>query len=236
MVEAAGTETRESSQAGQSRRAMLFGELHLKLLEQYGPPSVVVNQAYDIVHVSEHAGRYLQFPPGEPTANLMKVVHPALQIELRTSLFRAAQNKAPVECTPAMLEFDGVSEVVTLKVRPVEAKDLEQGFYLILFAKQDASETTATQPAPISHDAVTRNLEAEIEVLKRQLNDTGEQYEAANEELKASNEELQAINEEMRSATEELETSKEELQSVNEELVTVNNELKSSVERTSHRR
>ena len=46
-VEQAGTETEESQQSGQERRAMLFGELHLKLLEEYGPPSAVINEAHD---------------------------------------------------------------------------------------------------------------------------------------------------------------------------------------------
>lgn len=230
-IDAVGTETREATDAGQDRRSLLFGELHLKMLEQYGPPSVVVNQAYDIVHLSEHAGRYLQFAAGEPTANLMKLINPALQLELRTALFRASQTKEPVEGSPATVGFDGTREVITVKVRPIRAEALEQGFYLILFAKQE--NAVESPPVPLSYDTVTRNLEAEIDVLKYQLNAAAEQYEAANEELKASNEELQAMNEEMRSTTEELETSKEELQSVNEELVTVNNELKSSVEELS---
>ncbi len=231
-MEAAGTETRDSTQAGQKRRSALFGELHLKLLEQYGPPSVVVNQDYDIVHLSEHAGRYLRFGAGEPTANLMKALNPALEMELRTALFRASRTKEASQGAPTLVEFDGTKEVVTISVRPVRAEDIEQGFYLVLFQKE-TGEPPTPPPAPLSHDAVTRNLESEIDVLKHQLNDTSEQYEAANEELKASNEELQAMNEEMRSATEELETSKEELQSVNEELITVNNELKSSVEELS---
>ncbi|MGI8431743.1 MAG: PAS domain S-box protein, partial [Chthoniobacterales bacterium] len=230
-LHASGGESREAALAGQERRAVLFGELHLKMLELYAPSSVVVNQAYDIVHLSEKAGRYLQFAPGEPTANLMKVVHPALQMELRTALFRAAQTQAPVDAAPVQLEIEGRAEVVVLRIRPVRAEDLEQGFFLILFAQPE--NATPLPASATDHDSVTRDLEAEIGLLKRQLNDVSEQSESANEELKASNEELQAVNEEMRSATEELETSKEELQSVNEELITVNNELKSSVEELS---
>jgi len=58
-------------QSGQTRRELLFGELHLRLLEQYGPPSVVVNESQEIVHLSESAGRYLQFAAGEPTAEIV---------------------------------------------------------------------------------------------------------------------------------------------------------------------
>ena len=82
--------------AGHLRREVLFGELHLRLLEDYGPPSMVVNENHDIVHLSESAGRYLHFAAGEPSANAVKTVHPALQTELRTALYKAAQTKEAV--------------------------------------------------------------------------------------------------------------------------------------------
>ncbi|HEY1770302.1 MAG TPA: PAS domain S-box protein [Chthoniobacterales bacterium] len=232
ILEQAAAETPQSLFAGQERRAILFGELHLKLLEQYGPPSVVVNEAHDIVHLSESAGRYLQFSAGEPSANIFKVVHPALRIELRAALFRAEQEQKTVTSLPQPVEFDGTREMISLRVRPTRANDPATGFYLVLFEKIDPSAETApeTAPEPSQPHDVARDLEAEVQSLKQQLTTTIEKYDASNEELRASNEELQAVNEEMRSATEELETSKEELQSVNEELVTVNNELKSSVE------
>jgi two-component system CheB/CheR fusion protein len=221
--------------AGHARREALFGELHLRLLEQYGAPSVVVNDAHEIVHLSENAGRYLQFVAGEPSANLMRVINPALQIELRTALFRASQTNASVKVAPLPVEIGGTTEIVTLEVRPMHAEDEAQGFFLVLFEKpQDAAATAdAAAKSPIVHGPVSREADEEIQFLKQQLAATVEQYETANEELKASNEELQAMNEEMRSATEELETSKEELQSVNEELTTVNHELKANVEELS---
>ncbi|MDB6147389.1 MAG: signal transduction histidine kinase with CheB and CheR, partial [Spartobacteria bacterium] len=230
-VEEAEENTPKAVYAGQERRGLLFGELHLKLLEQYGPPSIVVNAAHDIVHLSEKAGRYLQFVAGEPSANLIKVVDPALRIELRTALFRAAQEQQTITTAPQTVQIGATHELISLQVRPMPSNDPEKGFFLILF---ETASRSSTQPAePGRHEAVNRELDGEIDFLREQLSATVEQYEAANEELKAANEELQATNEEMRSATEELETSKEELQSVNEELVTVNHELKSSVEELS---
>lgn len=227
-IEEAGANTEQSQHAGHERRSVLFGELHLKLLEEYGPPSVVVNEDHDIVHLSAKAGRYLQFRAGEPTADLLKVVHPALRIELRTALFRAAQTQETIFTAPQAVDLDGHEETVVAEVRPMRSTDAAKGFSLVLFHKQNDVLPARSDEAP--HEIVARSLDDEVQFLKEQLNSTVEQYEASNEELKASNEELQAVNEEMRSATEELETSKEELQSVNEELTTVNHELKSSVE------
>ncbi len=229
-AEDAKSEAPDALRTRQERRATLFGELHLKMLEDYGPPSVVVNESHNIVHLSEHGGRYLQFGAGEPTADIMTMVHPALRIELRTALFRAAQDQAPFAAAAQTVEIDHTSEEVTIQVRPVKANEGAQGFFLILFEK---TEKPASAPSAERHTDITRELDDEIQYLKEQLSATVEQDEASNEELKASNEELQASNEEMRSATEELETSKEELQSVNEELSTVNHELKSSVEELS---
>ena len=231
VAEDAASNDAAARHAGQTRRDLLFGELHLRLLEEYGPPSVVVNDLHEIVHLSANAGRYLQFVAGEPTANITKVVNPALAIELRTALFKAAQENASVKGSPTAVEVAGGTEVITLEVRPMRAGDQAEGFLLVLFEKEPVSTTEAAKV--VTPDAIARGADEEIAYLKEQLAGTIEQYEASNEELKAANEELQAMNEEMRSATEELETSKEELQSVNEELTTVNYELKSSVEELS---
>jgi two-component system CheB/CheR fusion protein len=230
-VQGAADQTEESNFTGQERRAILFGELHLKLLEEYGPPSVVVNEAYNIVHLSEHAGRYLTFRAGEPSTNLITVIHPQLRVELRTALFRASQSNESITVPDQRVELESGSELLNLHVRPVHASDAAHGFFVILFEKQAA--TPAPQAVNGQRETADRELGDEVQRLKEQLNATVEQSEASNEELQASNEELQAMNEEMRSAAEELETSKEELQSVNEELTTVNHELKQKIEEVS---
>ncbi len=227
-IEEASSETEQSNHARQERRSVLLGELHLKLLEEYGPPSVVVNETHDIVHLSARAGRYLQFIAGEPTADLLKVVKPELRVELRTALFQATQKQETIFTAPQTIDLDGKRELIVLEVRPMRSSDDAKGFALVLFHRQVEAAPPPSEPG--RHDIVARSLEEEVQYLKEQLNATVEQYEGANEELRASNEELQAVNEETRSATEELETSQEELQSVNEELTTVNHELKSSVE------
>ena len=232
VADEAASVGRAAVQGGYTRREVLFGELHLRLLEQYGPPSIIVNESHEIVHLSESAGRYLQFVAGEPTANVTKVVNPALAIELRTALFKAGQTKANVIGAPTAVEVQGETELITIEVRPMAEKDQAEGFFLVLFQKQK-TEGEVQPPVAAPHDAIARSADEEIQCLKEQLAGTVEQYEAGNEELKASNEELQAMNEEMRSSAEELETSKEELQSVNEELTTVNYELKANVEELS---
>ncbi len=194
----------------------------------------MVNEEYDIVHLSEKAGRYLEFVGGEPTQNLLKLIRPELRLELRSALYQAVQNKTAVEARNVRLALDGQTQALDLQVRPVLTNDnTAKGYLLVLFKPADAVQTGG-EPVVVSADEpVAKRLEEELIVLKAQLRSSVEQHEYQAEELKASNEELQAMNEELRSAAEELETSKEELQSINEELRTVNQELKTRIEETS---
>jgi two-component system, chemotaxis family, CheB/CheR fusion protein len=212
-----------------------WGDLHLRLLEQLGPPSILVDPEYDIVHLSPNAGRFLQFPGGEPSRNLLRSVNPSLRIELRAALYKAAQTQQMAEVSGVPVDVGGERASLTIRVLPAKEVDADL-FLVVLQTLLPAVEAAdAAQPQrTVQEDAVARELDRELERLKSHLRDTVEQYEASTEELKASNEELQAMNEELRSATEELETSREELQSINEELTTVNHELKSKVDERAH--
>jgi len=201
-------------------------ELHLKLIERFAPPSVVVTDEYEIVHLSERAARFLRYAAGEPSNNLLHVVDPLLAVDLRTALLRAVDSKEAVETAPLAYDADGIPAAVVLRVAPAE--DLTPGFLLVTFDLR-AVDAATVQP-PTTEDAHERRLQQQIDELKWHLRDTTEKGVTATQELKASNEELQAMNEELRSATEELETSREELQSINEELTTVNVELKAKVD------
>ncbi|HEX4086367.1 MAG TPA: CheR family methyltransferase [Chthoniobacteraceae bacterium] len=213
-----------------------IGDLHFKLIEKFSPPSVIVNADHDIVHLSEHAGAFLHFGGGEPTANLLRVVHPMLRIELRAALFRAMDTGQPVEVFGLPVDIGGASSAVDLRVAP--AGDIAPGYSLVTFENRPPRPLELPGPRAaeegMAPESVVHHLEHELDHVKNHLRDTVEQYEASTEELKASNEELQAMNEELRSATEELETSREELQSINEELTTVNQELKGKVDELGH--
>jgi len=223
-------------------RAVFAVELHRDLLEMYAPPSILVDEDYLIIHLSNSAGQFLRFLGGEPTTNLLRVVHPELRLDVSTALYTAAaEGRDQTRVAQFIPETNGIARKVTITVRPVREPAGARGYFLVLFEEmpQVAEESGGTgEPAPknvkTTYPDIARQLEQEIIRLQGQLRSSVEQYEASIEELRASNEELQAMNEEMRSATEELETSKEELQSVNEELSTVNQELKNRIVEVSH--
>ena len=211
-----------------------FTELHQRALEQYAPPSVLVDQDHTVLHLSNGVGRFLERPSGEPSNNLFANVREDLRLELRTALFKAAQSKRSVE-TRLPQKHDGRQFYLNIVVRPLPPEWGGVPLTLVVFDEVEESMRPGDGDPPDSARAqLIGQLEGEIRQLKQHLQGTIEGAETSTEELKASNEELQAINEELRSATEELETSKEELQSMNEELVTVNYELKVKVEERGH--
>jgi two-component system CheB/CheR fusion protein len=216
-----------------------YASLHHRLMEEYMPASVLINEDYDILHLSERVGRYLRFVGGDPTNNLLKVAHPALRGDLRAMLFSARQNERMESSRPLLAQFNGHETYVTMTAHPVIEADAMKGFMLVLFQESEAVDQPEVSPPtkiPLEESAmetVIRRLEEELQRTKDQLQKIIEQYESSVEELKASNEEQQAINEELRSASEEVETSKEEIQSVNEELTTINHELKDKIEEVS---
>jgi two-component system CheB/CheR fusion protein len=207
-----------------------FSDLHHRLLDEYAPPSLVINEENSIVHLSNSAGKYLHISGGEITQDLLKLVKDELRLELRSALYQAVQRRTAVEARGLKVKIDERIETINLHVRPVlRHDDTARGFILVLFepvtGNEDNKEVVLSPDDPIS-----RHLEEQLERVKSELKNSIEQHEVQKEELKASNEELQAMNEELRSAAEELETSKEELQSINEELRTVNQELKVKIE------
>lgn len=215
------------------RRSFSFAALHQRVLEEYAPPSVVVDRDSNIVHLSTTAGRFLRHGGGELSSNIMALVLPELRLDLRTTLFRAHQTGGSVEARRVKLLQEGRTVWVNMTVRPFHDTGVNADFFLVLFDEVQEHMADEGLPEERGQDPLLMQLERELQHTREQLATTIEQHETTVEELKASNEELQAINEELRSATEELESSKEELQSVNEELTTVNAELQARVEDTA---
>ena len=211
------------------------GDLHLRLLEQYAPPSFVVNEDNLLLHASPQATKFLQMPPGEPSRDILRIVIPELRVELRTALHLAAQQRTPVDIGGIRLANAGRDQRLTIQVKPsLGDDDPHRGHFLVLLQEEpDDTGPVAVDPSlhlesPAEPEA--RRLDDELQRVKSQLQITIEKYEAHAEESRVANEELQAMNEELRSTAEELETSKEELQSLNEELTTVNQELKIKID------
>ncbi|HTU23562.1 MAG TPA: PAS domain S-box protein [Gemmataceae bacterium] len=216
---------------GGAAQPINFAEVTQRLLlEQFAPAAVLINRKYEIFYYFGPCTRYLEFPTGEPTHDLMRMAREGLSTRLRGAIHRAIRDSESVVLTGIRVKRNGSYSPARVTVRPIQAPKAAEGLLLITFEDEAASEPPSSSlapPAPVEagdEDAI-RQLEYELKATREDLQSTIEELESSNEELKASNEEILSMNEELQSANEELETSKEELQSLNEELNTVNNQL-----------
>lgn len=216
-------------------------EFDRRLLAQYSPAAVFVNEDMDIIHTRGNVGRYLKLSPGRASLNVLKMAREGLLLELRNALTRAKKEKASVRKQSVELKNANgndkhhragteVVALVDLEVTPITMGNVQEPYYMVIFSDVQPSAKGARPPRVIreSESASRRiaKLEQELSATKEYLQSVIETQEVTNEELQSANEEVLSSNEEMQSTNEELETAKEELQSANEELATVNDELR----------
>jgi two-component system CheB/CheR fusion protein len=224
---------RAAKRGGAERPSL--AELHQRALEQFSPPSVLINAEHEVLHLSNGVGRFLERGSGEPSNSLLNNVRPTFAWSCAPRCSRRRRPRAAWRRGWWSRSQNGRQVFLNITVRPLQPEEGGAQFTLVVFDEvEESMHIPEGEPADAARELLIGQLEEEIRQLKLHLQDTIESSETSNEELKASNEELQAINEELRSASEELETSKEELQSMNEELVTVNFELKVKVEERGH--
>lgn len=208
--------------------------MHVAALEQSAPPSALVDDGNNILHLSPTAGRFILYTGGPVSNVLPVVVRPELRLDLKFALTRAMDQNLSTLTHPVEVVFDGERRRVALHVVPVQ-KDERTGRNALVFfldsgvvdEREPLSAQTEAQPDEV------RRLHAELRAAQEALVASRHSNEASIQDLRAANEELQSMNEEYRSTAEELETSKEELQSINEELHTVNAEMKGKLESIS---
>jgi two-component system CheB/CheR fusion protein len=202
------------------------------VLEEYAPPSVVVDARGEIRYYwGTRLAIFLPPRAGAPATNLMHLARRELRVELSAALHNAARQGKPVTYRDVVVEAEGVQRRLNLVVRPLAATDQDpDALFLVVFEELQTTPVVSGTPLDAPTLERHRQLQRDLESTQERLQVTIEELENANEALRTSNEQLQALNEEMHSSNEELQTSQEELQSVNEELNTLNTELSKKVD------
>ncbi len=198
------------------------------LLLEDTPPSVVINDHMDIVHIHGIVTPFLEPSPGKPTFNLIKMAKESLAFELRNVLHKVKITNTTVIKKGIPIRINNRSYMVSIKIKPLA--DSIEPHYLVIFRKTAVSHKTKTNSdltlkSSKASEARRIAVEKELAQTREDMRAITEEQEAANEELQSANEELLSSSEELQSLNEELESSKEETQSSNEELLVANQEL-----------
>ncbi len=203
------------------------------LLKALVPPTVIVHERGEVVHIHGRTGLFLEPAPGpQGSANVFNMAREGLQMSLAAAIRLASSDGKEIVHRGVVVKTNGHSITVNVRVCKLREPESLRGLYRITFDEVAPIAAPAAGDDPAVPDRYAE-LERELQYTKESHQATIEELETANEELKSTNEELQSTNEELQSANEELETSKEEMQSLNEELQTVNAELQGKVEELS---
>ncbi len=201
------------------------------VLERWGPPGVVIDSSHEVLQFRGDTSPFLIMPTGHPTANLFKLVRPALASKLRVVVQSAFRHNAAVRHERIPLGEPGSKRTVSIEAVPLDPRSSVRDRHVLVAFELSAAQR-AERRAQVKKgsrragaDQLVEQLQRDLDLAREQLQALSEQFESSQEELTSANEELQATNEEFQSTNEELETAKEELQAANEELISLNHEL-----------
>lgn len=199
------------------------------LYNAYEHPYVVVNESFDVLEVNGDVRLIVTLATGQIQSNLLKMVHPDLQLDVRSALAQVQKLRTGMKGRVRRFEPFGPLQYIRISALPVLNQTDSETMIMVIFETIDLKDVVSSEAKPRIKGRV-HELEQELASTKLQLETYIEVIENSNEELQSLNEELQGMNEEFQSSNEELETSNEELQSANEEIQITYSELKSAHE------
>lgn len=198
------------------------------LVEQVLPPSVIVNEYREVIHIFGDVSDMLHLPYGRMQLDLMKMAREEISLPLSNAIQKAIKDDSRVTINDVPIVSEGEAFSASISVWPIDGA-LGTRQYAVLFTRSDHVPTSEE----IHSFDLDKGAQERIQNLEEELRATQEELRTTIEELETSNEELQATNEELLSSNEELQSTNEELQSVNEELITVNAEYQTKIEELS---
>ncbi|MDB4766482.1 PAS domain-containing protein, partial [bacterium] len=190
------------------------------LLGDYMPTGVLIDEAYQVLHIFGDAAGLLQQKKGRPTTDLIQLLPSSFQVAVTNGLKRLKIELKPVVYTGLECESGGKTESYRITIKPVSTTYSPK--YLVTFEVFDAERELA-DPAQLGSTADSAAKEL-LKSMGEELRETRESLHDSILNLKSTNEEMQSTNEELIASNEELQSTNEELHSVNEELYTVNSE------------
>jgi len=209
-----------------------FMSVQERLINDFAPPSIVVNEVFDAVHVYGDVGKFTRgYSPGKISNGIKDIVVEDLAVAVSTALHRCEKHGDDVfykEVT--FTDSSGQPGTIDLSVVSIATTDLAHGpkFWVVEFIERSPQANTGEATNVVTFDVAEQSRQR-IKDLEQELLKKQEHLQVTIEELETTNEELQSANEELMSANEELQSTNEELQSVNEELYTVNSEYQEKI-------
>jgi len=197
------------------------------LLGEVMPPSLLLNDARELVHAFGGASKLLHLQDGRQGLDILDLVDGELKALLASGLKRVLKINTPLTLRGVHILDGAASGDYQVTIRPLRSKTQAAAHFLVSF-ERTSLDGAGRQTAHAELDLAEVSRE-QLSLLESELKYTKENLQATSEQLESSNQELQAANEELLASNEELQSTNEELQSVNEELYSVNAEYQRKI-------
>ena len=213
------------------------------LLDRYAPPSLLVDEADQVIHCFGDAGRYLETPRGRPSLAVLDMVKDVLRAPLATAINRVKRTGQPVALADLPLASgQGAPLLPRLVVEAPSCRPDARACLLVSF--DDRANDDENRPAGdgdggpaeplISFDRATlrhlHELERDLRSREESLQETILALEATNAALTARNHALETADAAAGASLEALRTSGIEQQRRLDSLVRLGQELERLVE------
>ncbi len=215
----------------EKNNAAAYNVLLEKILEDYLPPSVLMDSDKNILHFYGDINQFTLRPTRGRVSNaILDVMIEPLTIPVSSALQQADRSDEDVVLkeVPVTLSNDNHC-MCEVSVKRLRSSNSNSSYYLLCIQKERAISIDDENYSAIKFN-VDEAANERIKELEAELKYSEERLQLSIEELETTNEELQSSNEELLAANEELQSTNEELQSVNEELYTVNSEYQVKIE------
>jgi two-component system CheB/CheR fusion protein len=211
----------------EKRRVPKIDSIFDEIMTEYLPPSVIVDEEYNIVHTIHRVNKYMSIPVGQVSFNILKMLPEELDLMVSSLLRRAAKVDHPI--VYENLKIKDIDHIINISAKKIKSSKTGENYFIVSFYETDIDKVQG-KAQKIEKIDINNQYQERIEELEKEIQSKSESLQATVEELETSNEELQSSNEELIASNEELQSTNEELQSVNEELYTVNAEHQKKIE------
>ncbi len=223
-------------QPSRERRDQRLTMAHERLLDRYVPPSLLVDEAGQVIHCFGDAGPYLETPRGRPSLAVLDMVKEPLRAPLASAINRVERTGRPITLARLALARGPDAPLLPRLVVDVPCGRQDgQRCLLVSFDDRPVANDgpqAADPQAGLDHATLARldELERDLRFGEENLKDTIANLEAANTALDARNQELVTAVEAARTSLDALETTGLEHQHRIDSLRRRGDELESLIE------
>ena len=220
----------------ESRRAGRHQQLAVRtidhLLAAYCPPTLLVNEELEVLHIIGEVSPYLKKLSGIPSFSVLQLLHDDLCLPVQTVLQRLRQEPEDIICHHVLVRMAEGRQYLTIRghresTAASSAGVTDSSAVMVLTFEVSARGGHAWPPE--QEQAVRTPEQERIEALEQRLKHAQETLHATLEELDTQSAALQAGHEAMSASNEALRMANEALQATNAELSTINGEYQNKI-------